>query len=190
MKIIILQYLISGVSIFFVLLRIAFPAITIDSITLGLIVIAVLPWMAPLFKTVELPGGLKVEFQELLKVGKKADELGLLSSLNDHPEINRYEQQLVGKSDPNLALAGLRFEIEYRLRNMAKKKEVDVYDKSGSEIVKILVNEKVFKKNEGQAIQEMLDLLNSAVHGAKVDKLAVEWVNDVGPRILYTLDHR
>jgi hypothetical protein len=41
------------------------PNANIDAITLTLLVIAVVPWLAPILKTVELPGGWKFEFREL-----------------------------------------------------------------------------------------------------------------------------
>ena len=185
-----LQYVISGISVLLALIHIIFPSITIDSITLGLVVIAVLPWLSPLFKTVELPGGLKVEFQELLNTQIKADEIGLLASSKEHPEIYEYSYQLFQKSDPNLALASLRIEIESRLRRIAHNKGIEINDQTGIEIMEKLVTKGTFKKNEGHVIQELLKLLDSAFHGAKVDSKAVEWVNDIGPRILYTLDNR
>lgn len=41
------------------------PGISIDGITLTLIVIALIPWLQPIFKTLEFPGGWKVAFQDL-----------------------------------------------------------------------------------------------------------------------------
>jgi hypothetical protein len=40
------------------------PGINVDAITIALLVLAAAPWLAPLFKTIELPGGLKVEIRE------------------------------------------------------------------------------------------------------------------------------
>lgn len=45
------------------LARLFWPTLTIDSITVALIVIAVVPWLAPIFKSLEMPGGFKVEWQ-------------------------------------------------------------------------------------------------------------------------------
>jgi hypothetical protein len=43
--------------------RLMWPALTIDSVTVALIVVAVVPWLAPIFKSLEVPGGFKVEWQ-------------------------------------------------------------------------------------------------------------------------------
>src|SRR5215472_3411115 len=61
------------------LVHILFPQVAIDGVALALIVIAVVPWLAPLFRSLELPGGWKVEFQDLQKVAAKADDAGLLA---------------------------------------------------------------------------------------------------------------
>ncbi len=84
------------------------PDLTIDGTTVSLIAIAVLPWLAPLFKAIELPGGVKIEFQELVKAEVKAKEAGLLSSrpIGGKAERHIYAFEAVAGDDPNLALAG------------------------------------------------------------------------------------
>lgn len=67
------------------LIHVLFPALAIDAVTLVLMVIAIVPWLAPLFKSLELPGGWKIEFQELQKLAAKADTAGLLSRTEAAP---------------------------------------------------------------------------------------------------------
>lgn len=54
------------------ILHLLFPKINIDLITVSLLALAVIPWVETLFKSVELPGGLKLEFQELRKLEEEA----------------------------------------------------------------------------------------------------------------------
>ena len=68
------------------LVHVVFPRLAIDAVALVLIVVAVVPWLAPLFKSVQIPGGWKVEFQELQAVAAKAGDAGLLSSAPAKPE--------------------------------------------------------------------------------------------------------
>jgi len=49
-----------------IIARIMMPTMMIDSITLWLLAIAIVPWLAPLIKSIEW-GGAKIEFQERLK---------------------------------------------------------------------------------------------------------------------------
>src|SRR6185437_1013550 len=75
------------------LVHIVFPWIAIDGVALVLIVIAVVPWLAPLFRSLELPGGWKVEFQDLQKVAAKADDAGLLARPTGAPLAARTAAQ-------------------------------------------------------------------------------------------------
>ena len=43
------------------------PDLTIDTITLGLIGIAVIPWLGQIFESLELPGGTKVKYRDLVQ---------------------------------------------------------------------------------------------------------------------------
>jgi hypothetical protein len=49
------------------LAHIIWPTLAIDFVALGLIIVATLPWLSPLVKSLELPGGWKVEFAEISK---------------------------------------------------------------------------------------------------------------------------
>lgn len=55
------------------------PNVKIDAVTLVLLVAAIVPWLAPLFKSLELPGGWKVEFRDLQRAGGRAQQAGLLA---------------------------------------------------------------------------------------------------------------
>ncbi|MFF7648948.1 hypothetical protein ACFZCY_03625 [Streptomyces sp. NPDC007983] len=41
------------------------PDLTIDNVTVALLVIAIVPWLRDLFTSIELPGGLRVEFRDV-----------------------------------------------------------------------------------------------------------------------------
>jgi hypothetical protein len=41
------------------------PTVKIDAVTLVLVGLAVAPWLAPIFKSIELPGGLRFEYQQI-----------------------------------------------------------------------------------------------------------------------------
>src|SRR5574337_797154 len=60
--------------------HLAWPGIAIDAITVTLFLVAVIPWLGPLFRAVELPGGVKVEFAELEKAQREAESAGILAT--------------------------------------------------------------------------------------------------------------
>ena len=109
---IIISSLISLFDLAIGIIHLIYPDLKIDSIFVTLIGIAIIPWLSPLFKSIEIPG-LKIEFQELEKIKNKAKELGLVINV---PVEKQPSYLQIAKDDPNLALAGLRIEIEKRLR--------------------------------------------------------------------------
>jgi hypothetical protein len=168
--------------------HIVWPALAVDGITLALVVIAIIPWLAPLVKSLELPGGWKVELRELQQAKEDADMAGLLAPTSTLDSNREYSYQLIADNDPNLALAGLRIEIEKRLRNIAQARNILGRKQSVGSLMRVLLQEGVLTQQEYGVLADMVGLLNSAVHGATVDNRAVEWAMETGPRLLKSLD--
>ncbi|WP_431825085.1 hypothetical protein [Burkholderia sp. F1] len=60
-----LRIAVSVVSLSLVAVHLFFPGIVLDGVTLALAVIALLPWLQPIFKTVKLPGGIEITLQDM-----------------------------------------------------------------------------------------------------------------------------
>lgn len=60
-----LRQIVTPAALILAVVHVRFPCLAIDAIFLALLGIALLPWLVPLFKSLELPGGLKIEFQQL-----------------------------------------------------------------------------------------------------------------------------
>jgi hypothetical protein len=163
------------------------PTLAIDAVTLALLVIALLPWLAPIFKSLEFPGGWKVQFQELQKAAERAEKAGLLAAPSPRSPSEFAFQQLVG-SDPNLALAGLRIEIEKRLNLLAERHGIEDRSHGLGRLLRRLMDQQALSAEASATLKEMGRLLASAVHGASVDPRAIEWAVNVGPRLLKALD--
>jgi len=186
----VLKWIITICAIGLALLHVLRPELNVDAITVALLAIAVVPWLAPLFKSVELPGGLKVEYRDLVEAKKKAEEAGLVSSVQSKSTTNRrrYAYETVVGHDPNLALAGLRIEIETRLRDIAMSHSIDTERRSIGQVANQLKERGVLKELQLSALLDLLPLLNSAAHGATVDERASQWAADIGPQLLQSLD--
>jgi hypothetical protein len=167
--------------------HVIWPNLNIDSITLTLVVIAIIPWLAPLFKSLELPGGWKIEFQDLLKAQERAGEAGLLADIDEGPE---YSFQLVADEDPNLALAGLRIEIENRLVKLAESRDIEVRRSSVGSLMRVLSQKDILSPHQRSVLEDLIGTLNAAVHGADVDQRSADWAMEVGPRLLNALDNK
>ena len=53
------------------LARLIWPTIKIDAISLGLIIVAILPWLSSLIESAEFPGGWKIKFRDIQRAGEK-----------------------------------------------------------------------------------------------------------------------
>jgi hypothetical protein len=169
------------------LAHLLWPSAAIDAISLALIVIALVPWLAPIFKSLEFPGGWKIEFQDLQKATARAEQAGLLSPAPPHVASD-FSFQRLAEEDPNLALAGLRIEIEKRLLKLAERHNIDVRSRGIGALLRSLSQHQVLTPEASSTLADMAGMLNSAVHGATVDPRGAEWALNIGPRVLRTLD--
>lgn len=172
------------------LTHVIWPSLAIDAITLVLIVISIVPWLAPLVKTLELPGGWKVEFQELQEAASRAESAGLLAA-KPSKKGQEFTFQAISERDPNLALAGLRIEIEKRLSSLAGVHSLNEGRPMGiRQLLNVLTSGNVLTNEERSILADMVNMLNAAVHGATVDTQAAEWAINIGPKLLTSLDER
>ncbi|GGF44264.1 hypothetical protein [Echinicola rosea] len=189
----IIQLSISAIGILFIVGHLILPDIKIDGITVLLIIIVITPWLAPVFKSFELPGGLKVEFHDLEKATQKLEESGLIkkgSASKQHQVHSKYSFLNVVDIDSNLALSGLRMEIESRLKELAEQ-NFKVVDRHGiNQIARQLSEHGVLSNQESSAILDILPILNKAAHGQDVDEQTHKWVIEIGPQILDSLEAR
>lgn len=183
-----LQYGVTLCALLIALMHLIWPMLTIDAITVTLLFIALVPWLAPLFKSLELPGGWKIEFQDFERARTKADKAGLLARVNVVRPQKKYSFQIVAKEDPKLALAGLRIEIEKRLNEIAESNGLQAEKTGVGKLLRILGEKELLSQEQRSVLADMVGLLNAAVHGGEIDERATEWALDVGPRLLDALE--
>ncbi|MBI5842686.1 MAG: hypothetical protein HZB19_21555 [Chloroflexi bacterium] len=193
MKTKVASFVISFFAVLVAIIHLVWPKLTIDSITIALIIIAIIPWLGSLFKSLEFPGGLKVEYHELQKAANKAKKAGLLKPTSNKKTKKKPEfpYQQISSEDPNLALAGLRIEIERRLLKIAESHGIDIRSKGGvASIARSLKEADLLSGNEYSALLDIVVLLNSAVHGHTVDAIGANWAFETGNQILQALDEK
>jgi len=192
---------ISLVSCLLAITHIIWPTLGIDATTIALLILAAFPWLIPVLKSVELPGGVKIE----LKDAKAATDK-VISELPFQPTVLETEEtpgvrirtydasstvdalRNVAKRDPNLALVGFRIEIEKRIFGIAEKAGIKTEHSNLSRLVRELQRQKVLPAQVASGLTELTNLGNRAAHGAEVTPDAAEWVLDAGPSILLNLD--
>jgi hypothetical protein len=167
----------------------------IDMVTLGLLLIAVLPWLASIVKTLELPGGVKIELQDVKAatepvVAQTATAVGA-ESASTRPNTATAWNVLrsVAIQDPNLALVGTRIEIEKRLVRLADLNGIDTSKGSASRLLRdLLTHNAIQPPSVADGLKELIILGNQAAHGADVSLDAGNWVLNRAPFILALLD--
>lgn len=189
-----LKIVVSLICVIFAGLHIAFPAVAIDYVTLLLLIAAILPWFAPLIKSLEVPGGFKIELQDVKtatdKVSAGAKEREGPEAVAHTPSVSVEEESAIERlralahSDPNLALVGLRIEIEKRLGYLARSEGISTERRTVGWLLRELQQRKKLSPATASGLNELVALGNRAVHGADVTRDAAEWAIDTAPTIL------
>ncbi|WP_035673270.1 lysozyme inhibitor LprI family protein [Flavobacterium sp. 83] len=179
------------------LIHLFFPNLKIDAIFITLIIIAIIPWLEPLLKSVELPGGLKVEFQDFKKLEEEAIKAGLIKSdgKTEIKEITTTNSDTfsfieIAEQNEELALVGFRIEIEKRLRSLADKYSIESNRYSVTRLIEALAKEEILTIAEKTSLLDIISTLNKASHGMEYDQRSANWVIENGPKILDSLDEK
>lgn len=181
---------ISVIAFFLLLLRILWPDLKVDSVTLGLFIVGILPWLSNLIESAKFPGGWEVKFRDLENAGREITGTippSTLAPTTAPPEEPSPSYLKIAGDDPNLALVGLRIEIETRLRELA-----ETYGISGnmplSRILREIRPHNAMIQEIEKGLYQLIQAGNRAAHGARVDRDASAWAIDSGPEILAVLD--
>lgn len=177
--------MISATALSLAALHVARPNLAIDGKLIALLLVAIAPWLGTIFESLEFPGGWKIKYRDLKDTEIRAREAGLLpASSRDQPN---HLVALVER-DPNLALAGLRIEIEKRLRKIAEQKGIDTNRLGLGQLLRKLTEAHALSAEASSALADMTNTLNLAAHGASVEPQAAAWTMHAGPEILSALD--
>ena len=192
-----LKLLISCGGLLIFLARLIWPMIKIDAISLGLIIVAILPWLSSLIESAEFPGGWKIKFRDIERAGAKItaeEEIPSTTSTTTlPPEALESKTKLsffdVIDRDPNLALVGFRIEIEKRIRTLAEIEGLRI-NQPLSRLLRELNQRGVLSQMGFSGLQDIVSAGNQAAHGAKVEPSVTDWAFDIGPNILSAMDRK
>lgn len=183
------QHMIAGVAAAMVIVDTFFKPLT--AVSLGLIALALSPWIAKYIKKAKLPGGTEIEFREAFnRVTKDAEEAGLLVEPTDEQE-QRSEYQVLFDEDPTLGLAKLRIELERILVGLAEAAHIDRKRRRGIKWLAYELGEnEILNRDELAVIGDIIPLLNAAIHSEDYSYPVAQWVSEEGPKLIAALDNK
>ena len=181
----ILRIGLSTIACLLILARFIWPEGKIDAVTIGLLIVAVLPWASFLLTSAKFPGGWEVRFRDLHRAGEMI--LPKLETVEAEADNQTMSAPLLSTDDPNLALVSLRIEIERRLCCLAELNGVQ-NRRSIAHTLNELRRRQVIRSSTFSGLQELVSAGDQAAHGALVEPGGTDWALMYGPQVLATLD--
>jgi hypothetical protein len=158
----------------------------VDGVTVGILLILFLPDLARYLKRARILGA-EFEFKEKIEEIKKNVQSSVEKAKKDEKagkykispfetfKVSAVKKVLELESDPSLALAALRMEIERKLRTIADF--LDIPEKERMPlfiIIEALGKKEMLYSEQMRALREIIILCNKAIHGYNVKKEEAE----------------
>jgi hypothetical protein len=168
------------------IVHVVFPDVKVDAVSLGFLALALLPWLSPLIKSAELPGGVKIEFQDVQVAAEKvaAGEPAANGMVEAQPEPAFVA---IASQDSSLAVVGLRIEIEKRIRQLAERAHIPA-NRPLSQLTHDLQRREILHAEAVAGLRDLIALGNLAAHGREVSPDAAYSAIEYGPKVLRVLD--
>lgn len=156
---------------------------TLSPIAAGALAIAILPWVLGIIERISAPGGFEIVF------AKAERQLNASQATPDEADVAAFKY--FGSSDPNLAIAMLRVQIERRLREIAEDVMLSPDPHGRPRMLRSLAEDLAQQgaiSNEANALlKDLMPVMNEAVHGVELQSNALEFALGYGPKILAML---
>jgi len=170
----------------------ALMKISVDSTSiLLLIIILISPFINSIRRIKYGDFEAEIDPKEIQKIKKEAD--GIIESSNQEdeirPEIYATTKSIndLASSDPIIALAKLRIELEKTINKLATISGVKLKGPALSTLVRNLSNHGVITVNIGKSLTEVIGICNRAIHGEAISESSAKTIISLGVNILEDL---
>ncbi len=184
----VVRFAVTGVALALLGGHLLFPDQRIDLLTLGFLVVAVVPWLSSILESFELPGGWKVKYRDLKLAGDVVVAASAEKYSQSATRAGFAPSPVPTIDDPSVQLVALRIEIEKRLRELGSKHGVEVEKRSPAALLHALADAGVLELPLHNSLALVVQAGNQAAHGARVSAAVGKWAATIGPVILRYLD--
>jgi hypothetical protein len=171
--------------------------IVVDNTSLILLAVMLLSPFVSSIKKVKI-GEFEAEIQpdEVSRVAKQAEKSLPIKPPGEVPLRETDEAATairnLAESDPVIALAKLRIEIETRLRRIDNRIEPGAAKRNRpvalTTIIRNLVAQRVFDADLGESIRDVVSICNRAIHGEDIRDVDARKIIETGAELLEVLD--
>ena len=195
----IIHYLHWLIGIILIFLHGFFPnQFNIDNSILLIYFISSIPFIAQFLKEANLLGAKFIFKEEIRKTGKlinvsgtsriKTNVSGSLTVVKSK-ELDLDNVKKLLDSDPALALAALRIEIEKNLKSIAGKLDLPMKEKrSITEIIVNLKRKEIFSHGQVLVLRNIIQMCNKAIHGVSISKGEAKEIVSLTEKFYRTLE--
>lgn len=171
--------------------------IVIDNTSLILLAVMLLSPFVASIKKVKI-GEFEAEIQpdEVSRVARQAERSIPIKPTGDAPLRETDEAataiRSLAETDPVIALAKLRIEIETRLRRIERRMDPSAEKRNRpralASIIRKLASQEVFEADLGESIRNVVSICNRAIHGEDIRDVDARQIVDTGAELLEVLD--
>jgi hypothetical protein len=165
-------------------------AIQVDSVTLALVGLLLVIPLVELIRKIKL-GDFEAEIgmAEVSKAQAKA-AVELPPPTKEELDISEKQVRELLRSDPRLAMAKIRIELEEALKRLYSAttgSEPDLRRTSLGRLVDALVQRQVLRGTVASSVRDVITLANRAVHGEHIEPNAAEELAILGVRLMHEI---
>lgn len=163
--------------------------LTVDTTSILLLVVMLLsPFIAAIKRIKFGDFEAEIDIEEIRKI-KSETEKTLNENQEDReerPEIYATSDAIktLAESDPVIALAKIRIELEKILGQLARFNSVKVSGFALGALVNKLTNQEIISHDVGKALREVIALCNRAIHGEAISEEGARTIVDLGVELL------
>ncbi|MFM5537378.1 hypothetical protein ACET8U_04880 [Aeromonas veronii] len=166
--------------------------LTVDTTSILLLIVMLLsPFVAAVKKIKFGEFEAEIDINEIRKIKSETEK-----TLNETQETREKQAGIystsdtikaLAESDPVIALAKIRIELEKVLGQLARFNSITVRNLSLGIIVNKLTNQEIINHDIGKALREVIALCNRAIHGESLSEEGARTIIDVGINLLEEL---